>query len=120
VKEKAVAWGWNDVEIIDCDLGISASTGNKRVSKFATISIATLQATFDRTAQTIVGFNSEATLMNTRFYVAIGAPFAPPAGKSLGQCLEDCLELMTASYQASVAECKEDSFKLAIGIAFDI
>ena len=31
LKAKAVEWGWSDVEIIDCDLGISASVGNKRV-----------------------------------------------------------------------------------------
>jgi DNA invertase Pin-like site-specific DNA recombinase len=30
LKEKAVEWGWSDVEIIDRDLGFSASVGNKR------------------------------------------------------------------------------------------
>ena len=87
------------------------------VSESALIAIAVLKKTFDRNAQTILGFNSEQMLINSRFHIAIGVPYAPPAGKSLTDCLNACVASVGKTYSDVAIALGLKPIRLAFGIS---
>ena len=112
-KLKAGTNSWNDSDIKDFGIsrvghgmllyvGYAPAPGRfehsplqSTITEFGFASIQAMRGTFNRRAQTNIGFNGETTLFNSRFYVAIGSPFPPHEGRTNEHCLEDVLELFT-------------------------
>jgi hypothetical protein len=86
------------------------------VSRFASTALQSIHASFDRASQTALGFNTERTLMNSRFYVSVGVPFAPPSGISLAVALEQMIQRLCKASD-DVAAKTGLRVRLAIGAA---
>jgi hypothetical protein len=130
---KAGSKSWNDSDVRDFGIsrvgrGILLYVGyaplpgrfensdlQATITEFGFASTLAMRGTFNRRSQTNVGFNGETTLINSRFYVAIGSPFPPHEGRTNEDCLEDVLELFTTLISVMEMSKGVKGIRLAMG-----
>jgi hypothetical protein len=128
----SVGWSDRDVDAFDKPIegdGILLQVGyadgdlrwqndalRRTISRFASTALGDIRNSFQRASQAALGFNSEQVLMNSRFYVTVGVPFAPPSGMSLTVALEQLIQRLCKASD-DIATRTGLRVRLAIGAA---
>lgn len=87
------------------------------LSKFAGKSIARLKKMADHAIQRGIGFNDEKTLLNSRFYIAVGFPYQAPEFISIEDALYELFRILT-EINTEVCKPLPIPFRLALGVSY--